>query len=229
MNKKILAAALLPFCILTGINANAAYIETSASSTSFSDSYSYTFKITNTSDSSIYNAILSNTSTSPSTSLIDLLAFNLNPNLVLGTDFNIINVSPVWNFSAASGGIQFDYLGERSTPESRLSPGESLTFDFKFLTLSLLPTDPFDLWRNSERDRGTGIGGGDDSGQVAVSFQQLGSNGNSSDLLASNWGPVNPDDPNDPNDPNVPEPTSLLLMAFGLLGFGASRMKGKAA
>ncbi|MDP2180358.1 PEP-CTERM sorting domain-containing protein [Methylicorpusculum sp.] len=36
--------------------------------------------------------------------------------------------------------------------------------------------------------------------------------------------PTNEDDP-----PTVPEPTSLLLIAFGLLGFGASRLKGRAA
>jgi hypothetical protein len=256
MNKKTLMAIVLaPLITLGVVEAEAAYIETSASCSisgsdasscdgSFQDNYSYNFVINDTSNTSIFHATLTNTSTeSIAGALIDLLAFNMNPTLTLDTDFNIINVNPNWTFSQpdANSPIEFNYVGDANNPgDNRLSPGDMLTFDFQFLSLSLLPSDPFDLWlTSSDMSDGTGIGGGDDTGQVAVSFQQLGNIGDPcgpddsnvstigecSDLLTSNWGPKNP--PDEPPDEPIPEPSSILLMGLGLLGFGTSRIKAK--
>jgi hypothetical protein len=166
--KKGNIGALLVAVILLGFSANsqALIISTSGSGGLFSDSYSYDFSIAGTEGGSTFNAELENTSTSSlSNALIDLIAFNLNSSLTLGSDFNIVNVSPDWDFSEGSGGVEFDYLGERTTPGTRLSPGDSLTFDFVFGD-----GQSFDIFTTASTSRGTGIGGGDDS-----------------DLACSNW------------------------------------------
>ena len=211
--KKINVIFLVSLILLFGvINANA--ITTSASGSLFGDTYSYEFSIIATSDPLIYSATFENTSSSSlADALIDKLAFNMDAGLI--NDFSITNVNPVWDFYAGSGGIQFDYVGERTTPDTRLGPGDVLSFDFLFDSEFTFPTDPFALWTGIGGSAGTGIGGGDDFGQVAVSFQQLGSRGEGSDLLASNW-----------TAQPVPEPGTIVLMGIGLVGLaGAGRKR----
>ena len=206
------------------LSANAFQIQTSAIGSgdgTFTDNYSYLFTIDNgNTNDGTFTATLTNTSdSSSSNALIDLLAFNIDA--TLRTDFDITNVNPNWTFSVGSGGIKLDYVGERDDPEDRLSPSEFLSFDFVFDSSFTFPTDPFTLWTATNSSRGSGIGGGNDFGQVAVSFQQLGPSGNDSDLLASNW--------NGPSAP-VPEPATILLMGTGLIGiigFGRKRLNKK--
>jgi len=264
-NRFKIITTMLVTILCTG-NASSAYIQTSAgcqssgtdTSTScdqsFQDNYSYNLNISSTTDASIFHATLTNTSSgSLADALIDALAFNMNPNLQLGGDtskgdqFNIINITPNWSFNEITkGSIEFDYLGTSNQPKAdRIAPGNSLAFDFKFYDLSLLPNDPFNLWLLSlDTSSGKGIGGGGDSGQVAVSFQQLGSindpcakdknditipaskKGECSDLLTSNWVTVAGTPPVTAPNTGIPEPTSIFLISTGLLGlFGASRKK----
>lgn len=196
--------------VLAAASASAGMISTGASGSFFGDEYSYLFTISDSADPLVYHAVLTNTSPPnvPEGPRIDVLAFNMLAEL--GTDFTIGSVVPSWSFSAASGGVQFRYVGEANGPGStnKLDPGESLQFDFLFDSEF---TPSFDLWLLASEARGTGIGGGDDRGQVAVSFQTLGANGNDSDLLASNWGPHQ----------LAPEPGTLLLLGTGLLSAAA--------
>jgi hypothetical protein len=208
------------------------YITTSASGTgvtgddAFTDyeGYSYTFVITDDdSDDKIFHATLTNTSPDTTTypARIDLLAFNMSA--TLDTDFTIQNDIPDWTFTdeTNSNSIRFDYIGEDG-PGDELYPNETLTFDFVF---NNAPTDPFKLWTDTESSLGNAIGGGEDLGQVAVSFQTLGPIGNDSDLLASNWtGPF--DGGGGGGGSTIPEPATLLLFGCGLLGLaGVSRKK----
>ena len=169
---------------------------------------------------------LTNSSTAPpSDSLIDAFGINIDALLTTSTVdgiFTVANFDPIdWTFSTASGGIQFDYTGDRGAPASRLGIGESLTFDFIFETAVGV-----NVWTGTDGSSGAGFGGGEDFGQVAVSFQQLGSNGNSSDLLASNWTTSNDDgDDGEPRITPVSEPGALALMGLGLLGVLGFRRK----
>jgi hypothetical protein len=208
------------------------------------DNYGYSFVIDDqggtsaTYGTTIYQATLTNTSPATSIALIDGLAFNVDPDLVLGTDFFIQNIDPTsWTFAAGSGAVLFDYVGERGTPADRLSSGGSLTFDFVFTSsavtqiLTEYPTGTlFDWWTQSEATAGAGFGGGGDVGQVAVSFQQLASiedgPGQGSDLLASYWGPS--PGPGPGPGPGVPVPAPLALFGLGGLMLGWT-MKRKRA
>ena len=151
---------------LLASSVSAAFITTSASGTMYGDTYSYTFRIDDTADSKVFTATLTNTSSSSlSDALIDLLAFNMNPELDLvaavdldaANEFSITNVAPNWTFVEGSGGIQFMYVGDSDAPGDRLEPGEALNFQFNFFA-----DQTFDLWLTSDDSAGTGIGGGTD-------------------------------------------------------------------
>ncbi len=169
-------------------------------------------------DSSIFYWTLTNTSTQTNPeALIDAFAFNTNPNLSLGTDFTISAINPnTWTINEITkGAIEFDFVGDANTPSDRLGNGQTLAFtidiDNSFGTTA---EDFSNIFFTAEQSSGKGIGGGEDSGQVAVSFQQLGAGGEDSDLLASNWQTLT----TPPPPARVPEPTSVL--ALGLIGGG---------
>jgi len=209
-------------------------ITTSATGTQFGDNYSYLFEITDNDvlNALVYEATLTNTSPASSSSppldpLIDRLAFNMDA--TLSTDFYIAYVDPsTWSIIVPTGGgIQFDYIGDTSDQDDRLHRGEALTFDFVFYNTFGFPTDPFELWTGTDESLGTGLGGGTDSGQVAVSFQRLGGDEehgglDESDLLASNW-EGSGEGEEDP--PVIPEPATMLLLGSGLIGFAVSGKK----
>ncbi len=245
--KKLKIVSTLLVTILYTGNAYSAFIETSNSCpggvgcepTASADNYGYTFTIADTVVNNIYKATLTNDSLAFPDSgseapgaRIDRFAFNMLADL--GVDYSIQNFTPnTWSISDATGGIHFDYVGDPDSQANRLGPQASLMFEFNLTDdfLASLTGSVFNIWSLTDTDNGGGFGGGSDTGQVAVSFQTLqGTEG--SDLLASNWGPETPDDPTPPtppNDPTVPEPTSLMLLGIGLLGFfGASRRKAKA-
>jgi hypothetical protein len=228
-------------------SASAAFIEASASCSStnpdpvgagcdqsFQDDYGFNFKIdgTGSTTNSIYVATLLNTSPSGSGAVIDSFFFNLNPDLLLGTDFSITGVNPTtWEVRLAGGGVQFDYEGDTGTPPSpsdRIGAEDDLTFNIvllKDLTLPFGYTSLLDYFLNAETSSGAGAGGGDDSGEVAVSFQTLGTNGNDSDLLVAFWKTENG---GGGGGGDLPEPGVLFLMGAGLLGLGMARRRKSA-
>lgn len=196
-------------------------ISTSASAIdNNSNEYGFSFTIEQH-DALTYHATLLNTSDPNSTpeALIDTFAFNFDAYAPFHFTFD--NVAPAdWNiYYVAAGNIQFDYRGDANNPGTRLGAGDALTFDFVFeqAFIDSLTIDPFELWTGSDSSScGVGLGGGEDCGQVAVSFQQIGVGGEDSDLLAANW-------TGEPTQ--VPEPGSALLLGLGLLGFGLSKKR----
>ena len=210
-------------------------ISTSATSIGYDDDklgwvtdyYGYSFVIEDDiSNDNLFHATLTNTSTGYDP-LIDAFAFNIDA--TLSTDFSIANAVPAtWSITVPTGGgIQFDYIGDTSDQNDRLHRLEALIFDFVFDEGYDFPDDPFTLWTGTDESFGTGLGGGDDEGQVAVHFQRLGYNSDGdlmydsegSDLLASNWegggGPQYV----------IPEPATMLLLGSGLIGFAVSGKK----
>lgn len=200
--KKLLTAAVLAMSIPM---AQASFIESDA----FLDYYGYYMSI-DSADNQLWNFSLTNTSTEYDT-LIDGFALNLD-----NDSFTVSAFDPAsWTFTEATGGVQFDYVGERGLPGDRLVMDQSLTFDFIF-------SEPVDetVWTETRESSGQGLGGGEDSGQIAVSFQQLGADGEGSDLLASNW----TTDGEDPPPPSVTEPGIAFLFGLGLIGLAVSRI-----
>ncbi|MGD1806523.1 PEP-CTERM sorting domain-containing protein [Dapis sp. BLCC M126] len=178
-------------------------------------------------DSSIFYWTLTNTSTQTNPeALIDQFWFNTNPDLVLGTDFTISNINPNdWVVTQSTGGARFDYTGDTTGQAvGRLGNGDTLTFTIDIEDgLGTTAEDFSSIFSTARQEAGKGIGGGNDEGQVAVSFQQLGAGGGGSDLLASNWQTFTAPPP----PRRVPEPTSLF--ALGLIGGGmflSSRKNG---
>jgi len=156
--------------------------------------------------------------TSPDTTpeaLIDEFAFNLAEDF-LETELTFSDVTPdSWEITYATGGIKFDYVGDtQGTPANRLGSGDILSF-----TMNFTSAQTYDLFLNAGASDGGGFGGGEDSGQVCVSFQQLGDNGQS-DLVCGEYG----DTPT-----KVSEPATLGLLGLGLLGVGFVRRRRLAA
>jgi hypothetical protein len=195
----------------------------------FEADYSYEITLTqNNSDSSVFTFVLENTSsqTNPD-ALIDGFWFNTNPDLDIGTDIVFSNFNPnTWTvtkvpLTGPGSNVQFDFAGDPDSPADRLGVGETLEFTIDLAdSLGTDPDDYSDIFFTAEESTGQGIGGGQDSGQVAVSFQQL-DDGEKSDLLTSNWRSAGG------GGAEIPEPSSMLgLVAFGLMGAG-SLFKGK--
>lgn len=151
-----------------------------------------------------------------SAGLIDLFAFNLDGMFTLGGDLQVQNISlSEWSVSAGTGPVLFEFVGEESAgpPDQRLASGEMLMFELVFSADQTL-----DVFRDAEATSGTGLGGGDDTGQVAVSFQGLPkaeNEGNDSDLLTAGYNGRPPQE--------IPEPGILLLLGTGLLALAALR------
>lgn len=202
MKKIILIIFCLCFCIPS--NANALLIRSVAFGDSFNDNYSFLFEIEETADPFVFKGFFMNTSTGINP-LIDSFAFNINADI--NVDFDIVNITPGWEFTDLSH-IAFDILGNSDMPEDRLSKLEFMTFDFNFVNSFIFPDNPFKLWSLAPMSLGVGFGGGYVEGQVAASFQSLGDNDDYSELLCSTWDYPNP----------VPEPSTCILVLFGIVG-----------
>lgn len=238
-------SGIWPIALVAGISApvNADFISTSAScglggtttdsstcDSNVSGAYGYVFTIDDGGDvtDKTFNAELFNSSIAGADNgpKIDEFAFNINA--AMPGDFEITNISPNWTFVTTIGqggqysNVDFDYVGSADSPGEKLEPGESLTFDFVFKDSFVLPTNPFTLWTGTLEDSGGAFGGGDDSGQVAVSFQTL-VNGDS-DLLASNWGGGGNGGGGGGSGTN-PIPGPLALLGIGVIGFVASQRR----
>jgi len=214
----ILTAMLFVFGSVVMCEATA--ISTSATGNLFGDNYGYSFVITNdSSDNTVFHATLENTSTSTLNPLIDELAFNIEA--IMDTNFFLQNIEPNWTVAVPDGeGVQFQYVGSVGSTENKLQKNQALTFDFNFVDSFLLPSNPFDIWLDAKESYGKGLGGGEDFGQVAVSFQRLGGeDSDESDLLASNW--------EGGADPQyvIPEPATMLLLGSGFIGIAFSGKK----
>ena len=182
----------------------------------FVDDYGFAMSI-GTVDDLTWNFTLTNEGAN---GVIDLFAMDMDA--ILGVDFNVVGFNPPsWSFSSTSGGVQFDYVGDSGTPFDRLGVGDSLTFDFIFNEA----TD-YTVWTDAAASLGTGIGGGTDLGQIAVSFQGLGEGGEYSDLIGASWQSVCLDCGGTPFT-EVPEPTPLALMGLGLVGIGLVKRRSQ--
>ena len=193
-----------------------------------SDTYGFLWTVSTTADPLILSSSVQNTAPAGSAPLIDQVFFNLNPTLTLGTQFFVENIDPTtWVFSAASGGVLFDYIGDEGIPgepDGRVAAQESLTFDLRFIT-GVLPTPPLDIFLTADQSSGAGAGGGTDIGQVAVSFQAL-TTGEGSDLLAANWSSSSTGNGSGPGG-GVPEPNILALLGISMLGVLVFRQRRK--
>lgn len=168
--KKILAGLL--FALSMQVNAAIITMDQSLGD------YGFNFSISSI-DNKTFSAALTNTSTGDySNPVIDLIAFNLFGDGVV----DATSVSAGWSVDSGGNNTLFKWIGDANSPGERLGIDDTLLFDIVFD--NVVGWDAFIL---ADSTSGAGIGGGEDFGQVAVSFQQLGMDGEDSDLLAGDW------------------------------------------
>ncbi len=228
MRKGLLASFLAAGAFLFSGTAFGDPISTSAAcpgdgtcDSTVSDSYSYlmtaaTGDFDSDGDTDIKVTVKNTSPNTPPEALIDAFWFNMK--LAAGETVSFSMVSAGWTVGncTSPASCKFDYTGDANKPGDRLGAGGTMSFVINFADGSGGIDAYLAALTGADKSAGTGIGGGNDSGQVCVSFQQLGDKGEDSDLLCSNWG----DKP-----PELPEPGTLGLLGIGLLGMGLARRR----
>ena len=225
MRKSLFSLLLIGLaCFISG-TASATIIQTSSACPgagtcdgTIEDSYSYLITASDEDGDLVVNQIrvtVTNTSTDAlPESLIDQFFFNLA--LMAGDTASFDVETAYWTVTGSSSGVHFDYTGDSTNPAARLGNGDSMSFIINFFDDTGAETDAYlSAVADAATDTGQGAGGGDDSGQICVSFQQLGDDGGQSDLLCSSY-----DEP-----PELQEPGTLGLLGVGLIAIGVMRRR----